>query len=314
MTTPMTTLVIDIGGTFMRLALSEDGKTLTTPPQKIRVEQFPAFEDAVLHFVLSANYKPDKILHIRIARSGRNHWLIEDAAITKIFVNSKIAIINDFEANALGLVSPRPDEIVHLGGIKVEPDKTLPRAVIGSGTGLGLAYIHPQGHIQRTHGGHMLPALVGREQIDLFAELQKLKPDRTAPIYEDALSGNGILNIYKILVGKSHLDCAYRDTHHLLSDGRNDPLARQALKFYHEILGQFAHQVLAFGWAYGGLFLTGGITDRLIGHNCFDTDTFLAGLYQDNVPVVLSDVKNTPVFWVRDEFISLRGLLGSSQN
>lgn len=301
-------LVIDIGGTFMRLALSEDGKTFINDPQKLKCDRYSSLQDALLNFVQAEKKSPQDIKTISIARSGRNAWEIDNTSITRNFPSACLSVVNDFEANALGLINAAPDDVVHLGGMKMVPDTTLPRAVIGSGTGLGLAYI-ANGIVHRTHGGHMLPALTTAEQISLFGELQKLKTDKTIPIYEDALSGNGLLNIYKILSGRNHLDCEYSDTHHLLAEGRNNPLVQQSLKFYHEILGQFAHQVLAFGGAYGGLFLTGGITDRLISHDLFDKEAFLEALYQETVPVVLDDVRKTPIFWVKDEFISLGGLL-----
>jgi glucokinase len=305
----MTILIVDIGGTYMRLALSQDGQNFISDPQKIKTEIFSEVTDALLHYIEQNNYRPQQIEHILIAKSGRNNWDISGDSILKIFTNSKFSLINDFEANALGLVDAIPNDLMHLGGEKLVSDAQYPMAVIGSGTGLGLAYISILGKVQQTHGGHMLPAITSREQLELFAELQNFKTIKTIPIYEDALSGNGLLNIYKILSGRHHLDCDYTDTHQLLATGRNNPLVQQSLKFYHEILGLFAHQVLAFGYSYGALYLTGGVTDRIITHDLFDRETFFKNLYQNNVPVVLDNVKSTPVFWVKDEFISLKGLL-----
>ena len=305
----MTKCVVDIGGTYIRLALSYDGRTFANDPQKIKTDQFLSIEEALIHFIRQEQCDPLSVTDILIAKSGRNHWVVEQENIRATFAVSKIIKVNDFAANALGLINMDPNELVHLGGTKIVPDTSFPAAVIGSGTGLGLAYISPSKHVQRTHGGHMLPALATLEQKALFEELQTFKPTGAAPIYEDALSGNGIYNIYRILSARHHLDCEYTDTNHLINGGRNDPLVRQALKYYHEILGLFAHQVLAFGYSYGALYLTGGVTDRLIGADLFDKEIFLKNMYQNNVPVVMHDVKATPVFWIKDEFISLKGLL-----
>lgn len=310
----MAKCVVDIGGTYIRLAVSHDDQKFARDPQKIKADKFQSVEDALIYFIRQEQCDPLTVSDILIAKSGRNNWLIDQEAIRKFFPVAKILKVNDFAANALGLISVEDKDLVHLGGTKKHPDESLPQAVIGSGTGLGLAYIAPEKIVHRTHGGHMLPALVTQEQIELFQELQAYKDKPTAPIYEDALSGGGILNIYKILARRRHLDSEYHDTHHLLESGRNDPVVQQALKYYHEILGLFAHQVLAFGYSYGALYLTGGITDRLIGYNLFDAETFLGTLYQDNVSVVLRDVKSTPIFWVKDEFISLRGLLRESSS
>jgi glucokinase len=308
----MTKCVVDIGGTYIRLALSHDGESFLQDPQKIKTDKFSSVEDALTYFMYQEQCDPLSITDILIAKSGRNHWIVEQESIRATFPVSKIIKVGDFEANALGLIGVKKSELIHMGGVRALPDTDLPMAVIGSGTGLGLAYILPNQYVHGTHGGHMLPALVTSEQIALFDELQTFKRDDTAPIYEDALSGDGILNIYKILCRRHHLDSEYTDTHHLMDAGRNNPMVRQALKYYHEILGLFAHQVLAFGYSYGALFLTGGITDRLVGYDLFDKETFFKTFYQNNVPIVLHDVKSTPVFWVKDEFISLRGLLRES--
>lgn len=308
----MTKCVVDIGGTYIRLALSHDGESFLHDPQKLKADQFLSVEDALLQFIRQEQCDPLSITDILIAKSGRNHWVIEQESIRAVFGVSKIIKVGDFAANALGLLSVGKQDLVHIGGTKLLPDTDLPMAVMGSGTGVGLAYIAPNKTVQATHGGHMLPALVTQEQVELFTDLQAFKSDETIPIYEDALSGNGILNIYKILCGRNHLDSEYTDTHHLLDAGRNNPMVQQALRFYHEILGLFAHQVLAFGGSYGALFLTGGIIDRLVGYDLFDKETFFKSLYQNNVSIVLRDVKSTPVFWVKDEFISLRGLLRES--
>lgn len=308
----MTKCVVDIGGTYIRLALSHDGERFSEDPKKIRTDQFSSVEEALIYFVRQEQCDPLSITDIMIAKSGRNHWLVEQEKIRSTFAVSRIVKVNDFAANALGLIHADSNDVLHIGGTKIVPDHDLSMAVIGSGTGLGLAYITPTKYVQRTHGGHMLPALRTVEQIELFQELQQFKTDKTAPIYEDALSGDGILNIYKILSARHHLDCEYTDTNHLIDAGRNNPLVQQTLKYYHEFLGLFAHQTLAFGGSYGGLYLTGGVTDRLIGADLFDKDVFFANLYQDNVPIVAHDVKSTPVLWVKDEFISLRGLLRES--
>lgn len=308
----MTILVADIGGTYMRLALSDTGHSFTRDPQKIKTDNFLQAEDALLNFVHQENRKLESITQILVAKSTRNNWNVCPDNILSYFKNSKFQLMNDFSANALGVIDVRMIDLYYLGGYKPVPDITLARAVIGSGTGVGLAYIGMNQFVYGTHGGHMRPAFITQEQTELFKELQQYKKDDTIPIYEDALSGNGILNIYKILSGKNHLECEYRDTNHLLAEGRNNPLVQETLRYYHEILGIFAHQVLAFGASYGGLYLTGGIIDRLIGHDLFNKEIFFNNLYQKNVPIVLNDVYATPVFWIKDEFISLRGLLRQS--
>ena len=69
------------------------------------------------------------------------------------------------------------------------------------------------------------------------------------------------------LTMKKHIPAEYTDTNDMIARGRNDPMAQYVLKLFHEVLGIFVHQTTAFGFAYDGLYLTGGIIDRLVGHN-----------------------------------------------
>lgn len=305
----MSILVMDIGGTYMRLAVSDDGQTFYKDPQKIATAPFPAIDDALNYYVQQENIAPESVTRILIARSDRNNWAITPAQIARALPKAQLRLINDFEANAAGLVSVDNDTLLHIGGQKTAPDMSFPRTVIGVGTGLGLAYLTKEQHVQRTHGGHMRPACITPDHITLFAELQAFKQTPSIPIYEDALSGSGLLHMYQVLCARLHCDCAYSDTHALLTAGHSDPIVQNTLAIFHELFGIFAHQVTAFGFSYGGLYLTGGIIDRLFAHNLFDRETFFRHLYQHTVPIVLNDVRSTPVFWVKDEFISLKGLL-----
>lgn len=305
----MTILVCDIGGTYMRLATSVDGQNFRRDPQKIKTSSFQHIADALKQFVQQENIDCQTIKQVMIAQSDRNTWVIDKESIYSVFPEANFKRFNDFEANAYGLVNVTADDIHYLAGEQKSVDKKSTRAVIGSGTGIGLAYITASGEVLKTHGGHMLPALPDDNIRSIFKALQDFKKQPSVMIYEDALGGDGIYNIYRILSKQNHLDCEFSDVVHMLTAGAHNPLVQQTLKFYHEILGLFLHHVVAFGRAYGGVFLTGGVTDRLINLGLFDIETVLHCFYQDTVPIVTKDVVATPIFWVKDEFISLKGLL-----
>lgn len=310
----MTILLADAGGTHIRFSVSVNGRDLAEP-QKLKVADYPRLEDAIEHYLFSQRIEADDIKSFYYAYGGRNAW--STAGLKTCLPNAAVRVVNDFEANSYGVIAGAGDEfhtLVPGSGQAASIDSS--RAVIGSGTGLGLAYIVSSRHgniVQRTHGGHMLPVTVSEEHRAVFAAVQALKTTPTAPIYEDVLGGPGLFNVYGVLARQAHLDKEYRDTNDMIARGHNDPVAKQALRLYHEILGVFAHQVLAFGHSYRGLYLTGGVTDRLVGHNQFDTATFCKFLYQENVSIVRQDVAATPIFWIKDEFISLKGLLCLAQ-
>lgn len=308
----MTFLLCDVGGTFVRFALKKPGQAMT-PPQKLRAADYPLFENAAQHFLVSSSVPATQISAFALAFGSRNTWSIDQENIAPLLPHAAFHKINDFEANAYGLLGlPEEDALLLNPSPSGRKNKKGGRwCVVGPGTGLGLAYIleGPHGQfVQKTHGGHMRPAFLDEESPVLFKSLTALRPDGTSPIYEDILSGPGLYRLYQLLASHKHLELEYCDTYELLAKGRNDPLVIQSLKIFHEWLGIFVHQAVAFGNSYGGVYLTGGIMDKLVLLDLFDPSTFFNTFYQKNVAVVMADVLSTPVYWVRDEYVSLRGL------
>lgn len=307
----MTILLCDVGGTHIRFALSVHPGKLG-PPEKLRVDLHDSLQDAITTYLLAQAIKVDAIDAFYLAFSNRNSWDTTEVVLRTVLPRARLVQVNDFEANALGLIDADSNDLVSLWkGEGRSPDRSA-RAVLGVGTGLGLAYIQ-KGSVHRTHGGHMLPAYGLPEHGDVFSELSRQRQDGTVPIYEDVLSGRGLFALYRLLCHQAHLNPEYHDVRDLLISGKDDPVMRQTLTLFHEILGVFTHQAVAFGYAYGGVYLTGGIIDRLMTSGLFQTDPFLAQFHQKTVEIVRKDVLSAPVWWVRDEFISLRGLLRYAQ-
>ncbi|MBE2191005.1 MAG: glucokinase [Alphaproteobacteria bacterium] len=307
----MTHLLCDAGGTHLRFALSDDYVSTISEPQKLKISDFQDMNDAILHFLNSQQCSLETISSVRLSFGDRNPWIVNPQAIARILPNAVFFKINDFEANAQGIANATQQEFLLLNQPEGQRRSGASKCVIGVGTGLGLAYIIPTPHgsyIQRTHGGHMVPAIQNEQHRSAFLDIQGIKQDKTVMIYEDILSGPGLWNMYTLTIEKAHTHAEYTDTNDMIARGRNDPMAQYVLKLFHEVLGIFVHQAMAFGFAYDGLYLTGGIIDRLVGHNLFDTPTFLSTMKQNNVPLVQKDVSATGVFWVKDEFIALRGL------
>lgn len=307
----MIILLCDAGGTHARFSVSTDGRTMSDP-QKILISDYPDFAAISDHYLHSQNIKPEDITDFRLSLGDRNMWNLDAQKLAQTLPNATFKKRNDFEANALGVSYIDETGLLEISASKGLATEGASRVVIGVGTGLGLAYIidTPNGpFIQRTHGGHMIPATLTEEQAATFCDLQKFKTDGTVSIYEDLISGPGIWNMYRLACNRAHTHAEYFDTNDLLTKGRNDPLVQNLLRTFHEMLGLFAHQAVMFGFSFGGIYLTGGIIDRLIGHNLWDGDSFLKSFKQKNVPIVVQDIAATPVYWVKDEFIALNGLL-----
>ncbi len=307
----MTILLCDAGGTHARFAISKDGQQIEDP-QKIKISDFPDFSSIASHFLNSQNVKVQDITEFRLSLGDRNTWNITQEKIAQCMTRAHLIKINDFEANAYGIAYATNDQFVLLNRPTGTASKGTSKCVMGVGTGLGHAYIidtKSGPYIQRSHGAHMIPATLNQSQVELYQSLQKFKQDQTCPIYEDMLSGSGIWHMYQLACEAAHTHVEYTDTNDMLNRGRNDPLVQQILAVFHENLGIYAHQLTAFGFSYKGIYLTGGIIDRLVGNNLWDQGSFEKTFKQNNVPIVSADVEATPLYWVKDEYIALTGLL-----
>ena len=302
----MTILLCDVGGTHVRFALGQNKKIA---PHKMRVDQYPRLQDAILSFLQSQHTSPESISSYYLAFGNRNEWDTNPDQIHAILPNTKIHQVNDFEANARGVLIAEASDFMLLNRPSGDIVSHSSKTVFGIGTGLGLAYVcgdSREQFVQRTHGGHMLPARSPQHE-DLYKFISDAKRDIL--IYEDMLSGRGLFDIYRYLSARNHLDLEYMDAEILMRDGKDNPVFQQALEIFFEVLGLFAHQAIAFGYSYGGVYLTGGVIDRLMLAGLFNVQKFMSGFLQQSVPIVLQDVKATPVYWIKDEFISLKGLL-----
>jgi glucokinase len=305
----MTKLLCDIGGTHIRFVHELDDGSLSLPT-KIKAVQFSNFIDSIREYLSQQFLDTLQITHFYFAKSGRSVFETDIQTLRGFLPTADIKEINDFEANAYGIALNYDGdvEILHQGTGTPPPFSN--KAVMGVGTGLGLAYITHQNHVLRNHGGHMLPSLPYQDHRDLFAFLQtqKVKSKLHAPIFEDAVSGRGLYDIYRYLCHVSHLDEEFRSIEDLMKRGLDHPVVVQALHMFHEMLGLFMHQAVAFGHAYGGVYLTGGMIDKLRLADKLDIRTILETFHQTMVDIVEKDVNATSIYWIKDEFISLKGL------
>lgn len=316
-------ILCDIGGTHMRAALLQDGHIHA--PEKFAVAGFATVEDALLQYLTqtgqaaqpcavaiscAANNDGNGIYHF-----GNNPNLVIDPAAMQTRGWRVDCTVNDFSASAWG-VSALNDSGDHSGvqtlrAGREDETKTLPRAILGPGTGLGLAYIlrlkNGDVHVQLTHGGHMLAPILSDEHFLMAEIVRRNKGDGHTIIPENFCSGRGLPLLYNAVCDAYGYD-AVHDTPANMVDNPHDPAVRETLRLFHEFFGLFAHLVVVTGNAYGGLYLDGGVLHHLRARNLFDADTFLGFMTLNPVPSVKRSLDQCPVHLVLDPYIALRGL------
>jgi len=142
----------------------------------------------------------------------------------------------------------------------------MPIAVIGPGTGLGVAgifFANGRPHPVTTEGGHItLPATTPRE-FSLFEFLKKTKYSHVSA--ERVLSGKGLVNLHQAIMGVDGLPLLEKSAAEITDSGLagSCKACAEAVDLFCHLLGVVAGNLALSYGAFGGVYIAGGIVPRL---------------------------------------------------
>ncbi|MGK7651356.1 glucokinase [Roseovarius sp. B08] len=293
----MTRLLVDLGGTFCRVGLSDGAGLLPEPALS-----FANADHASLAALLGAyldTVRPGAVKAICAGVAGpvragaaqlTNHaWRIEAAALARATGADRVHLMNDLQAQAYALDDLDADSLTPL--IFGTPDPQGPRMVLGLGTGCNIAVAHRVGDdlfVPPSESGHTtLPDAPG-----FRALYDHLRGEASHLPIEAALSGPGLTRLHHFFTGKT------------LTPAEIIALKpRKTLQAFVSLLGLSASNLCLSHMATGGLYLIGG-TARAIAPYLSPlgfTDTFHPrGPYTDILTAI-------PVTLISDDNAALRG-------
>jgi glucokinase len=270
-------LVADIGGTNARFALLTASGEIVGEVGYFRCADYAGPEDAAKEFLLSAGGLRPPVAAFAVAAAVNAHDTRSVVAITNnswVFSREKIKavlgledflLINDFEALALSLPALHAVQYRIFAG----PTPSLlqagrTKAVIGPGTGLGVAGLVPakQGwSAVAGEGGHATLAAANDFEADVLRVVRKQFDHVSA---ERLLSGIGLPVLYPAVaqvLGEQRNALVPDQITQLALSG--DAVAVKTIDVFCAMLGSFAGSVaLTFG-AHGGVYIGGGILPKL---------------------------------------------------
>lgn len=268
----MVFLAADIGGTQTRLLL---GEPCATGWKSIREQHFLSHEYPSLQAVLAVFLRADEcpeVACIAVAGplNGRQvqmtnvSWLLDADALAEQCGIATVRLLNDFAAQAYALNNLPADQLCTLQAGVPQADGV--RALIGAGTGLGMALLVPSsGHWQAlpSQGGLADFAPQGAEQLALCQALQQAY-GRVSQ--ETLLSGHGLERIYRFLAGEGVLLDATTRSAKAISQAaeQGEPLACAALALFAQIFAASAGNLALLSLAHGGVYLSGGIAPKML--------------------------------------------------
>jgi glucokinase len=269
-TFPERVLLGDIGATNARFALATE--SILGPVTTFEVNRFARFTD-VVNLFLRDHSDRSRLRHALFAIAApidsrrcvltNCPWVIEAAELQASF-GFQSELLNDFAAVANSLPLLGPADLAKLGG--VVGDKTSPMAVLGPGTGLGVACLIRRADkpvVIASEGGHATLAATCDREDQIIQHLRQRFGHVSA---ERALSGPGLENLYRAIGALDKVETALQNATQITKSALRGEcnVAVEALNVFCAFLGSFAANVALTFDARGGVYIAGGISPRIV--------------------------------------------------
>jgi glucokinase len=269
-------LVADIGGTNARFGLVHAAGAEPSDIVALRCADFATPEAAALAYLqrIAAQHGAAPQPHraafalatpvdgdtIKLTNSA---WVVSRARVERSLGIERLHLLNDFEALALSLPYLTPAEMQRFGGGAL--DAAQPCAVIGPGTGLGVAACVPFAgawHALAGEGGHATLSAADDFESAVLGIVRRRFEHVSA---ERLLSGIGLPLLHAAVAEVRGAPVeeleAEEITRRALTE--HDPLSTATLDTFCAMLGSFAGNVALTLGARGGVFIAGGIAQKL---------------------------------------------------
>lgn len=266
-------LLADVGGTNARFAMLYAGRSMPSDLAVLPCDRHASLLDAIIGYLAQHTVVTPRWCAIGIAtpvtgdrvRMTNHPWSFSIRELQAALGLERLVVVNDFTALALALPHLREADLRQIGAGVPRPN--APRALLGAGTGLGVAGLLPAGATQLPvvgEGGHVTLAAQDDGEDAVLRVLRRRFGHVSA---ERALSGPGLVNLYLAcceIAGRTALALeAGQVTQRALND--EDPQCRRAVELFFAFLGSTAGNLALTLGAFGGVYVGGGIAPRLLG-------------------------------------------------
>lgn len=260
----MSFLLADIGGTNTRCAVTRsEGKIEKI--QSFRNSEFSNPESLLETYLhsLEVGERPDQAI-LAVAAPIRGdavnminiNWQFSAGSLQKQLALKQLHLLNDFEALARALPEFGNHDLLKIGAGAAETNK--PKAVLGPGTGLGVAGLIPVSSGWQAisgEGGHVSLPPANQEEARIILRVQEQYGHCSA---ERLLSGPGLSLLHSILHASEIVPAEEIGRLAIAGDRQADA----SLELFFQLLGSVAANLaLTFG-AFGGIYIGGGIIPK----------------------------------------------------
>ncbi len=271
-------LVADIGGTHARFGLVQGG--VLGGIRTLRNAEFPGLRRAIgAYLEIARPDPPPRHAAVAVASPATDDrvqltnlaWSFSIAQLREELGLERLLVINDFVALALAL----PDLPAETTPLVKDGEAVAgaPLAVLGPGTGLGVAGLLPAGEgwmPLATEGGHRDLAAATEREWQVFKELEAGYGHVSC---ERVLSGPGMAALYRALCRLEGRDDDAIEPREIVEQADECPRCAETVQMFCAQLGAVAGDLALTLGARGGVFVGGGIVTRM--GEAFQRDAFV---------------------------------------
>lgn len=235
------------------------------------------------------------------ARITNLPWLLDSDRLARSLGIGRVDLINDLAAVGHGIAMLTPSDVLTVQAGQPQADGL--RAVIGIGTGLGMALVvpgDPGWRVFPSEGGHVDFAPLDEQQVRLreFAR-KRLSIDRVS--CERLTAGPGLTLIHEFLGG----DAPEPEAVAARAEA-GDALASAAMQLFAALCGAVAGDLALTCLPFGCLYLAGGVVQKNL--PLFSTPAFLDAFYAKGRMAGL--LRQVPVRAITEPRVGLLGAAG----
>ncbi len=266
-----TAIVADLGGTNIRLAISNGIGAQAEHIHTLSVGDYSGLIDCIEHYLTLIPESGATKLSIAVATPvtgdeinlTNRDWGFSIKGVGKHFNFKQVKVVNDFTGLALSLPLLGIDDLQQLGGGEANPEGAI--ALLGSGTGLGVSGLikSAAGHYPlQGEGGHVTIGATTARELAIFDEFNKRYGHMSA---ERLLSGTGINETYEILClldGAEDLQLKPAQISQHAMDKTN-PQCEELMELFCRWMGVVAGNLAISLGSTGGVYIGGGIVPKL---------------------------------------------------
>ena len=292
-------LLLDLGGTNLRYALSEEGSTEVRDTKKIALDTISNFDDFIEDLVKKFNIHSMIISAAgpkvnRVISMTNRDLVIDEQALKVKFNLHKCFLLNDWESIGYSLSNIKDVEIELIKKGNPFNSNTF---FIGPGTGLGAALKVQDGQVIPTEIGNT----TGLTRSLLNNYLIDDSPSKFVTL-EDVVSGSAISSIYKYKTGNS---ITSEEVVKLLKEGDKD--AESVIAGFTKSLAEVISDMALTFISGNGVYIAGGLMRTIV--EFMDKDLFIEHFTGSKKGIHLELLEKMPIGMINREHACLQGNL-----